>query len=59
VATKAKDVVRELEHFKTAPRYVIPMHWLFRSPRKFYQLLEKELPGIGCIVPEKGQVVIG
>jgi L-ascorbate metabolism protein UlaG (beta-lactamase superfamily) len=59
VATKAKDVVSELKKFDTKPQYVIPMHWLFRNPQGLCKLLKKEMQEVGCLIPEKGQVVIG
>ncbi|MFX0107656.1 MAG: MBL fold metallo-hydrolase [Candidatus Hodarchaeota archaeon] len=59
IATKAKDVLRELRNFKEPPQYVIPMHWLFRKPEGLCKLLSKELPGVGCIVPSENEIVIG
>jgi len=48
-------VVRELNEFNTIPKTIIPMHWLFRRPKKFCQKLIKKFPDTRCIIPEKGR----
>ncbi|MFX1282592.1 MAG: MBL fold metallo-hydrolase [Promethearchaeota archaeon] len=54
-AASPTRVFRELKEFNSIPKTIIPMHWLFRRPRKFCKKLMKKFPDIRCIIPEKGE----
>ncbi len=56
-AASPNRVLQELPSFEEPLPTIIPMHWLFRSPKKFCKKLSKEFPQIKCIVPKKEEIV--
>ncbi|MHA1934069.1 MAG: MBL fold metallo-hydrolase [Candidatus Thorarchaeota archaeon] len=55
VSTTPKSAVEELTRFDVLPQVIVPMHWLFRNPRKFCNSLRKRFPDVNCIVPKDGE----
>lgn len=56
-AASPTRVVRELNEFNTIPKTIIPIHWLFRRPKKFCKNLIEKFPNTRCIIPEKGKKI--
>ncbi|MFX1513459.1 MAG: MBL fold metallo-hydrolase [Promethearchaeota archaeon] len=52
-----KRVLIELQDFDLPIPTIIPMHWLFRRPRKFCEKLRKSFPESKCVIPEANEFV--
>jgi L-ascorbate metabolism protein UlaG (beta-lactamase superfamily) len=57
VATSPKSAVEQLDKFSRPLPTIIPMHWLFRKPKSFCNLLQKKLPDGKCVIPEEGALI--
>ncbi|MHA2167347.1 MAG: MBL fold metallo-hydrolase [Candidatus Hodarchaeales archaeon] len=55
-AASPKGAIKELKKFKKPLPIIVPMHWLWRSPKGFCKKLTKEFPETNCIVPKTGVV---
>jgi len=55
VSTSPKSAVSQISQFKTLPKTVVAMHWLFRNPKGFCAKVGKDLPSIQCIIPNEGE----
>jgi L-ascorbate metabolism protein UlaG (beta-lactamase superfamily) len=47
-----KGAINELKIFDSPLPTIVPMHWVFRSPKGFCKRLNREIPDTNCIVPE-------
>jgi L-ascorbate metabolism protein UlaG (beta-lactamase superfamily) len=56
-AAKPSTILKILEEFKEPYPIVIPMHWLFRNPKKLCRKIHETFPEIRCIVPEDGEEI--
>lgn len=56
-AASPKGAFKELKKFTKSLPIVVPMHWLWRSPKRFCKRLTKEFPGTKCIVPKNGELI--
>ncbi len=52
-----KRSMDELAKFDIPPKTIIPMHWLFRSPKRFCKKITELFPQMKCIVPKKGKTI--
>jgi L-ascorbate metabolism protein UlaG (beta-lactamase superfamily) len=52
-----KRAVNELAKFDEPLPIIVPMHWMYRSPKRFCKRLKKQLPQARCIKPEKNAVL--
>ena len=57
VTASPKRAIKELTKFEYLPSAIVPMHWLFRSPKGFCKKISKEIPQIRCIVPKTGEIL--
>ena len=57
VSTSPDCAVSQISQFKTLPKTVVAMHWLFRKPEGFCQKVREELPSVRCIVPKDGELL--
>jgi L-ascorbate metabolism protein UlaG (beta-lactamase superfamily) len=48
-----KRVIDELHKFQETLPLIVPMHWIYRSPKGFCKRLKTHLPQTRCIVPQK------
>jgi L-ascorbate metabolism protein UlaG (beta-lactamase superfamily) len=49
--------ISELKKFDHPLPIIVVMHWMFRNPYSFCESLSKEIRGVRCIVPEKGELL--
>jgi L-ascorbate metabolism protein UlaG (beta-lactamase superfamily) len=56
LTTSPSKAINELKKFNHLPTIVV-MHWVIRNPRNFCRKLSQEIPGIKCIIPEKGKLL--
>ena len=54
-AAKPSTILKMLEDFKESYPIIIPMHWLFRNPKKLCRKINETFPDIRCIVPKNGE----
>ena len=52
-----KRAVNELSKFNEPLPTIVPMHWMFRSPKGFCKRLKARLPQAHCIIPDKNAVL--
>jgi L-ascorbate metabolism protein UlaG (beta-lactamase superfamily) len=52
-----KRALKELQGFSQPLPVIVPIHWLWRSPKKFCKKLQEAFPGSRCVVPEDGTPV--
>jgi L-ascorbate metabolism protein UlaG (beta-lactamase superfamily) len=55
-AASPKRAMEELKKFSETPQIIIPMHWLWRNPKKFCQQLNESYD-CRCIVPRDGKII--
>lgn len=59
VTTSPKKAIKEVREFKTLPKMIIPVHWVFRKPNSFCSKISKEFgTEIECKVLEKNQSLV-
>ena len=56
-AASPKGAIKELQEFKKPLPIIIPMHWLWRSPRGFCKKFKKAFPDARCIIPQDGEKI--
>ena len=57
VTASPKRAIQEITKFEHLPSVIVPMHWLFRSPKGFCKNLSKIHPQVKCIIPRKGEIL--
>ncbi len=57
-ATSPGRAIRELKKFSVPPRVIVPMHCLWRSPKRFCERVRKAFPDSACVVPEVGKEIV-
>jgi L-ascorbate metabolism protein UlaG (beta-lactamase superfamily) len=56
-ASSPKKVLKELKAFQTPLPVIIPMHWLWRNPKRFCKKFNAIFPSSRCIVPIDGEKI--
>ena len=59
VTSSPKKALKELSEFKTLPKKIIPMHWLFRKPERFCSAISSQFGSeVECTVLKNNEHLI-